>query len=153
MFGLTPLWVTRRILRELSPGCLHGQVEFVFGCVQMLFGFGSVAFHIVVVGGSGALHFVDRLDDMLMAFVQVVPVVDLCRHGDTGNKRHSKSRNGKNSLHGFSSDWNFPGAGTEMVIVSNRGMPCSIPMVHVPIGQRPLVMIGGHGSHADSGSI
>jgi hypothetical protein len=58
-------------------GCVDGQLQFVFGGVQVLFGLRAMAFHIIVVGSAGAVHFVDRFQYMLVNFVEIVPIMNL----------------------------------------------------------------------------
>jgi hypothetical protein len=65
-------------LASLRPS--HRSVELVLGIAQVLFGLDSVAFHVVVIGGAGALHLVNGFRDVLMNLVEVVPVANLGRH-------------------------------------------------------------------------
>jgi hypothetical protein len=64
-----------------APCGFYGEVEFVFGAVQQLLGFGAVTVHVVVVGGTGAIHFMDGLGHVFVDFVQIVPVVNRCGNG------------------------------------------------------------------------
>jgi len=81
---------------------VYGQMQFVFGCVQMLLGLCTVPLHIVVVGGASPVHFVDRFQNALVNFLEVVPIVNLsCNHGPS-YKRQIKSGYCKSFPHCFS---------------------------------------------------
>jgi len=52
----------------------------------MLLGLLTVPGHVVVVGGTGMLHFMDRLADVSADCIQVVPVVDSGGEGSAGKE-------------------------------------------------------------------
>jgi hypothetical protein len=57
-------------------GPVDGQLEFVLGLVEVFFGLCSVAFHVIVVGRAGAFHFVDGFENVLVNFIEIVPIAD-----------------------------------------------------------------------------
>lgn len=57
-------------------GPVDGQLEFVLGLVQVFFGLCTVAFHVKVVGRAGAFHFVDGFKNVLVNFIEIVPIAD-----------------------------------------------------------------------------
>lgn len=58
----------------------------MFGGSQMFFGTDSMAIHVIVIGGPGALHLVNRFRYMLVDIVEIMPIAYLRRHQGAGNK-------------------------------------------------------------------
>jgi len=58
--------------------CFDRQAQLVLGRMQMLLGLDAVSCHVIVVGRARVLHFMDRLNYVVVYLVQVVPVVHLC---------------------------------------------------------------------------
>jgi hypothetical protein len=52
-----------------------------------------------VVGGSRVCHFRNRLVDVLVDSIEIVPVADVSERGD-GNERQTESDDSKGSFHG-----------------------------------------------------
>src|SRR4029077_1901374 len=71
--------------------------------MEILFGFGAVAHHVVVVGGAGAVHFMDRFHYMFVNCVQVMPVTNLRGQSCAGNEREGEGENRESLLHEISS--------------------------------------------------
>jgi hypothetical protein len=84
----------------VSSGRIYRQAQLSFRCVQMFLGFCAVAVHIVVIGCASAFHFVDRLDDVLVNIVKVVPVMNPLRTNHAGNERQADRRYSKCFPHG-----------------------------------------------------
>ena len=62
-------------------------MQLVLGRFQMLFRLGAMPSHIVVVGGSGVIHFMNCFHHVIMNRVQIVPVMHPIGNRDPGNKR------------------------------------------------------------------
>ena len=69
-------------------------MKFMLCGAQMLFGFYAVSPHVVVVGGSGNFHLVNRFLHVVVARFQVMPVMNALGNGDAGNKRQARGENG-----------------------------------------------------------
>jgi hypothetical protein len=78
----------------LRANRFDGVVEFVLCRVEMLFGFGAVTLHIIVVGGAGTIHFFDGFIYMVVGRFQIVPVTNPFGNGDPGDKRQTRGKNG-----------------------------------------------------------
>ena len=72
--------------------------------MEMLFGLGAMALHIVVVGGAGMIHLFDGFFHVVMDRVEVVPVVNFFGKRDSGNKRQTRGNYGTCNRFGH----NFP---------------------------------------------
>jgi hypothetical protein len=79
-------------------------VEFALGGMEMLFGLGAMALHIVVVRGAGMIHLFDGFFHVVMDRVEVVPVVNFFGKRDSGNKRQTRGNYGTCNRFGH----NFP---------------------------------------------
>jgi hypothetical protein len=78
---------------------LDREVKFVLSSAQMLFGFGAVPRHIVVIGGTRTFHFVNGLDYMPVNRIKIVPITCLSGKLDTGDKRCGERKNHENLFH------------------------------------------------------
>jgi hypothetical protein len=74
--------------------------------MQMLYGLGAVSFHVVVVGGTGAVHLMDGFVNMLVNFIQIVPVADV-RECGASHEGQAECGDYKRFLHGCSSGSRF----------------------------------------------
>jgi UDP-glucuronate decarboxylase len=71
--------------------------------MQELLGLGAVTSHVIVIGCARAVHFVDRLYDMIVHLVEIVPIVDLIGQGDgTRPDRHTRESDEESLFHGVS---------------------------------------------------
>ena len=57
---------------------------------EMLFGFGAMTGHIVIIGGAGALHLLDSLFRVIVGFLEVGPIMDFLSHGYASRKRETE---------------------------------------------------------------
>ena len=64
-------------------GRLDRLVQFMFGCPQVLFGLGAMPFHVVVIGGPGAIHLPHRFLHVATCGFQVCPVTNLFGNCDS----------------------------------------------------------------------
>src|SRR5215469_4480884 len=87
----------------LRSGCLDRFAYFVFSRPQMLFCPCAVSCHVVVVRGASIFHFVDRFLDVVMALIQVVPVMHPLGNRDSCNESQARKKNGSSDcfLHSF----------------------------------------------------
>lgn len=58
-------------------GSVDREAQLALCCAEMVFGFGAVAHHVVVIRRTRMLHFVDGFNDMLVNSVKIVPIVNL----------------------------------------------------------------------------
>jgi hypothetical protein len=79
--------------------CFDREAQLVLGRVQVFLGLGAVSCHVIVIGFAGVIHFMDRLNDVVVNPVQVVPVAHLRRQHGTGRKRNGESKNSGDFLH------------------------------------------------------
>ena len=94
-------------LRFLSrPGCLDRFAYFVFSRPQMLLRFRAMSCHIVVVRGASIFHLLDRFLDVVMALIQVVPVMHFLGNRDSCNESQARRKNGSSDcfIHSFPLD-------------------------------------------------
>jgi hypothetical protein len=85
----------------VSSGGFDSQVQFVFGRVQVFFGFRAVALHIVMIGGTGSFHFVDRFHYVFVNRIKIAPIVNLRRKKSATSKGQTDNRtDSKELLHG-----------------------------------------------------
>ena len=92
-------------LRFLSrPGCLDRFACFVFSRPQMLLCFRAMSCHVVVVRGASIFHLLDRFLDVVMALIQVVPVMHSLGNRDSCNESQARRKNGSSDcfIHSFS---------------------------------------------------
>lgn len=76
-------------LDELSrcrSGRIDCQAQFALRGAQMLFRPGSMAFHVIVICGTGVLHLMDRFRDVFVNAVKIVPVAHLRRQRGARNE-------------------------------------------------------------------
>jgi hypothetical protein len=66
-----PVWFQFLVGRA---GRLDGVMQLTLGGVQQLLGLLAMTGHVVVVGGTGAIHFLNRFPHVLVHFVQIMPV-------------------------------------------------------------------------------
>jgi hypothetical protein len=55
-----------------------------------------------MVGGAGALHFLNGFRHMLLNFLEIVPIADFLREDRPSYKRQTQSAYGKSLPHRFS---------------------------------------------------
>jgi hypothetical protein len=79
------------------PGGLDRLVQLALGLVQQFLGLRSVAGHVVVIRGPGAIHLVDRFQHVVVNLVEIVPVVHRVGTGHTAGERQG----GGDSKHSF----------------------------------------------------
>jgi len=64
-------------------------MQFVFGRAQMFFSLDAVPRHVVVIGGTGTFHLMDRFLYVVVDGIQIVPVMNSVGKCCTGNKRQA----------------------------------------------------------------
>jgi hypothetical protein len=100
------LGIPRALSNGLVPCCLHSQVQFALGLTQVFLGLRSVSVHVVMIGGAGTLHFVNGFRNMLVNFLEIMPIADPLREDSPSYKRQTQSAYGKSLPHRFSPSGN-----------------------------------------------
>jgi hypothetical protein len=77
-------------------------VQLVLGLVQELLGLGSMSGHIVMVRGASAVHFMDRLDYVIVDLVEIVPIPHSLRKRYSGHEGECRCYGEHYFLHAFS---------------------------------------------------
>lgn len=75
--GERPVHRTLAALTGGGFGSVDREAQLALCCAEMVFGFGAVAHHVVVIRRTCMLHFVDGFNDMLVNSVKIVPIVNL----------------------------------------------------------------------------
>ena len=73
----------------------------------MLLSLRAMSVHVVVVRGTGSLHLVDSLSDVLVDFIEIVPVMNSFGQRAAGNEGETESDDYSGFLHGASLGCDF----------------------------------------------
>jgi len=84
-------------------GRFNRLVQFALGGAKVLFGLCAVAGHIVMISGARMLHLVDRLNNVVVDGVQIVPVMNSFGKCDPSSERQAERNKSKSFLHSFTS--------------------------------------------------
>ncbi len=90
------------LANDLMSCGFYGQVQFALGLAQVFFGLRTMPIHVVMIGGAGTLHFVNGFRNMLVNFLEIMPIADLLREDRPGYQRQTQSAYGKSFPHRFS---------------------------------------------------